>query len=277
MNTQPASTVLVLRTCGPDMKSEAESAKGFQWPESGPVACNDWDPKPACGNGLHGLLWAQGDFGQLSRRHDAKFLVVEVEASAIVSLEDGQKVKFPRGNVIMCTTKWWEAIAFIKARAPKPEKLEASSDARRGHASATGDSGHASATGNYGHASATGNYGHASATGYSGHASATGNYGHASATGDSGRASATGDSGRASATGNYGHASATGNYGHACVLNVNGGRAKAKENGLVAVAWWDEAAKRGRLAVGYVGEDGIKADTWYGVRDGKLAEMPATV
>ncbi len=247
-STTTPETVLVLRTCGPDLKSEAESSGGFQWPESGPVECPDWDPKPSCGNGLHGLLWAQGDYGMTSKRHDAKWLVVEVLAADIVSIDNGQKVKFPRGTVVLCTAKWWEAIAFVKARAPKPAKLESS---------ATGDSGHASATGYSGHASATGNSGHASATGYSGHASATGYSGHASA------------------TGNYGHASATGYSGHACVLNVNGGRAKAKENGLVAVAWWDEPAKRGRLAVGYVGEDGIKADTWYGVRDGKLAEMPA--
>ena len=218
----PASdTVLILRSCGPDMKSECEYANGFTWPESGPVECADWDPKPACGNGLHGLLWAQGNFGMLSQKHDAKFLAVEVMASDIVSLDNGEKVKFPRGNVVMCSAQWWKVIEYIKARAPKPAKLEAHNDQRRGHASATGDSGHASATGS------------------------------------------------------YGHASATGSYGHACALNVNGGRAKAGENGLVAVAWWDESARRGRLAVGYVGEDGIKPNTWYGVTGGKLVEMPA--
>lgn len=36
------NTVLVLRTCN----TERQSYKGFQWPVSGPVACEDWDPTP---------------------------------------------------------------------------------------------------------------------------------------------------------------------------------------------------------------------------------------
>jgi hypothetical protein len=102
-------------------------------------------------------------------------------------------------------------------------------------AAATKDKQLASATGYYGHASATGNYGHASATGYSGHASATGNYGWAIA-------------------------------GHA-------GRAKAAANGALTILWWNEKDKRYRVAVGYVGEKGIKADTWYVVEKGKFVEV----
>jgi len=92
------------------------------------------------------------------------------------------------------------------------------------------------------------------ATGDSGHAAATGNYGHAAATGDSGHAAATGDS------------------GHAAALSYNG-KAKAGTNGAVVLAWWD--GKRGRFLVGYVGEDGIEADTWYRAVDGKLAKVAA--
>jgi hypothetical protein len=40
---------------------------------------------------------------------------------------------------------------------------------------------------------------------------------------------------------------------------------RAGKNGLIAAVWHDEVAKRGRMLVGYVGEDGIKADTWYRV------------
>ena len=39
---------------------------------------------------------------------------------------------------------------------------------------------------------------------------------------------------------------------------------------MVQVKWWD--GERYRIATGYVGEDGIEANTAYCVRDGKLVE-----
>ncbi len=93
-----------------------------------------------------------------------------------------------------------------------------------------------------------------------------------SAAGNSGHASATGNSGHASATGYSGHASATGDYGIGCALG-NDSRVRAGENGAVIATYWCEEAERRRVVVGYVGEDGIKADTWYVVRDGKLMEV----
>ncbi len=89
-------TVLVMRTCAADMSSHG----GFVWPKSGPVACKDWDKAAHCGNGLHGLLWGEGDSSLLSWTEGAKWLVVEVSASAIVELNG--KVKFPSGEVIYC-------------------------------------------------------------------------------------------------------------------------------------------------------------------------------
>ena len=71
-------------------------------------------------------------------------------------------------------------------------------------------------------------------------------------------------SGSASATGYRGSASATGKYAVAASLGLVG-RSKASELGIIIVAWWDESSKRKRVRVGYVGEDGIEADTWYRV------------
>jgi hypothetical protein len=278
----PPETVLVLRTAAAD----GSSYDGFRWPESGPVEAPDWAPVAECGRGLHGWLWGQGDWSLKCKDDDARWIVVEVVKADVIDL--GAKVKFPRGIVLATFGHWRDAMAFIRARRPVDEGMtvatgdygHASATGYYGHASATGDSGHASAAGDYGHASAagdsghasaTGDSGHASATGYSGHASATGHYGHASATGHSGHASATGDSGHASATGDSGHASATGDSG----WSVGGyhSRVKAAENGALTALYWDEAAKRPRVAVAYVGEDGIKADTWYRVEAGRFVEV----
>ena len=48
------------------------------------------------------------------------------------------------------------------------------------------------------------------------------------------------------------------------------GTATAGDWGTVQVKWWD--GERYRIATGYVGEDGIKANTPYRVVDGKLVE-----
>jgi hypothetical protein len=261
--SEPAK-VLVLRTCDANLRSRSGE---FQWASVGEITvAPDWSPAKECGNGLHGWLWGSGDWSLKENGKDAVWLVIEVDADKIVDL-DG-KVKFPSGKTLAVENAWNTAMGFIRGYASFPQG-ENVATGHYGHASATGNSGHASATGYYGHASATGYYGHASATGSSGHASATGHYGHASATGYYGHASATGSSGHASATGHYGHASATGNYGWA-VAGYNG-KAKAGKDGCIMVAFYD--GKRMRVLVGYVGEDGIKADTLYCVENGKLKEV----
>jgi hypothetical protein len=90
---------LVLRTCNADMTSHGK----FKWPESGCVFAPDWDPKPECGNGLHGLLHGCGDGGLLNWDDDAKWMAVSVKADTIVELNG--KVKFPKAEVLAVGTR----------------------------------------------------------------------------------------------------------------------------------------------------------------------------
>ena len=86
--------VYVLRTCNSDLTSHG----GFQWVSAGYIRCPDWDPKPECGFGLHGSLpWGQGG-NYMDWSPDAKWLVCECEADALVYLNN--KVKFPECNVV---------------------------------------------------------------------------------------------------------------------------------------------------------------------------------
>jgi len=85
-------------------------------PSEGPVKCPDWDPKPICGNGLHGLLWGSGNSTLLDWEKLAKWLVIEVDEDKIVNLY-GDKVKFPCGNVIYSGNRE-EAFSIIRAKAP---------------------------------------------------------------------------------------------------------------------------------------------------------------
>jgi hypothetical protein len=193
--------VLCLRTCDANRRGYG----CFQWPESGPVEAPDWSAEPCCGKGLHGLLWGEGDAGHLSAVEDAVWMVVEVDATAVVDLRG--KVKFPRGEVVYCGMRD-EAVAYILAH---------------------GGAGRACA---YARVTA-GDEGTATA-GYRGTATA----------GDRGTATA-GD--RGTATAGY------------------RGTATAGDEGTVCVHWYDGTASRYRLAVGYVGEDGIEANVPYRV------------
>ena len=83
----------MLRTCWADMTSRG----GFRWPKRGQVTVPDWNPKPVCGGGLHGLLWGRGSSGLLDWSEDAVWQVVGINEWVEI---DGNKIKVPAGYVI---------------------------------------------------------------------------------------------------------------------------------------------------------------------------------
>jgi hypothetical protein len=135
-------------------------------------------------------------------------------------------------------------VVYCGTRETAPKWLSEHGGAGRAIASGT-------ATAGYGGTATAGDSGTATA-GYGG--TATAGYGGTATAGDSGTATA-GDSG-----------TATAGYG---------GTAKTGEIGIIVCRWWDVNKERYRLAVGYVGEDGIKANTFYRANEsGKLVEVP---
>lgn len=110
-----------------------------------------------------------------------------------------------------------------------------------------------------------------------------------SSSGDSSTAASSGDSSKAASSGNYSKAASSGNYstaassgdyskaeatGEMTVAMVAGtnGKARAGNKGAFALAW--NSGEQIRIAVGIVGEEGIKADTWYRVDgSGNLVEV----
>ena len=86
--------MLFLRTTDADAKSYG----GFQWPrEVGAVVeAPDWNPKPECGNGLHGLLDGLGESSHLSFNPGAIWWIVDADDAVYL---DG-KWKFQRCTVL---------------------------------------------------------------------------------------------------------------------------------------------------------------------------------
>jgi len=223
---------LVLRTCDPDMTS----FDGFKWPNEGDVEAPDWDPKPKCGKGLHGLLHGCGSGNLLSGKPDAKWLVVKVLKGATVDLEG--KVKFPKGTVVYAGTKE-EAVKIIAEAYPGEPVVFANRHSGDDGVSTSGDYGNS--TSGDGGTSISGGDGE-STSGYRG-TSTSGDYGK-STSGDYGK-STSGDCG-ISISG-YGGISASGIRGE---LHIRG-----------------HYGFRFRTAVAYVGENGIEPNVAYKLDD----------
>jgi len=249
--------VLVLRTCRADMSSYG----GFKWPASGYVEAPDWLPTAECGNGLHGWLWGEGDGNLGNWEHDAKWLVVEVDADKVIDL--GGKVKFPSGEVVFCGSRL-DATNYLVKRAPGKAVI--------GAAVVVGDCGKATA-GERGKATA-GERGKATA-GYCGTATAghggtaTAGAGGTATAGKNGTATAgrggtatAGDNGKATA-GSYGTATA-GHQGTATAGNY--GTATAGYGGILCLKYFDGG--RWRIKTAYVGEGGILPNVMYKLDDG---------
>lgn len=102
--------ILVLRTTDKDGKAYG----GFQWPTSGMVEAPDWDGKPECGGGLHGLPKGVGHAGYLNTDGVAQVVKVD-KLDGYIEFED--KCKFKRGDVIFFG-ELQEAANIIKAQYP---------------------------------------------------------------------------------------------------------------------------------------------------------------
>jgi hypothetical protein len=257
----PPETTLVIRTCDVNLRGHG----GFQWPRSGPVECPDWDPKPACGNGIHGLAWGNGDWSNTSRDADAVWMVVGVKTADLVWIGK-DKVKFARGTVVLCGTLAEATARCLCGPEAMAETMRSATEWERAH---RGTYSKAASSGAYSKAASSGAYSTAASSGDSSKAASSGAYSTAASSGYSSTAASSGDSSKAASLGDSSKAASSGASGIAASIG-NNGSAKAGPNGIVIVTYWVAAEKRYRACVGNVGEDGILADTWYVVRGGKL-------
>ena len=107
--------------------------------------------------------------------------------------------------------------------------------------------------------------------GYQSAASNTGDYSAASNTGNRSAASNTGDYSAASNTGDYSAASNTGNRSAAEVSGSHSvaaafgieSKARASENSAIVLCYRNDEGELIHIRASKVGENGIKADTWY--------------
>ena len=221
---------LVLRTSDKNGKAYG----GFQWPTSGMVECPDFKKSASCGNGLHGILWPDGDWSDIKDYGGEEiWQVVKVLEADLIKF-DG-KVKFPRGEVIYSGNM---AVAFNMVAKEFLAQIPTSYASVDANDPLTTDKKNAQ----------IGSSGDSARIGSSGH------YARIGSSGDSARIGSSGDSARIDATGKDAVIACAGS-----VLKF-----KAAEGSCISALWHD--GNRTRFAVGYVGEN-IKADVWYTISE----------
>ena len=215
----------VLRTADGDRLSRG----GFQWPESGPVACPDWSPVAECGRGLHGIPWGVGDLWLLALGDAAAtWQVVEVVAAEAVEIFD--KVKFPRGFVCYSGAQGG-AMALL-------------ADRRLLAYAATG--------GKYSPVSSSGKYSPVSSSGYTSPVSSSGKYSPVSSSGDESHAKATGANCPVAALGRHARVMAGPGGAMAAVYYDAAGRPRfavghVGDGGIEAGVWYEADPATGTL------------------------------
>ena len=241
--------ILVLRTSG----ANGESYGGFVWPKSGIASAPDWDGKPKCGGGLHGLPRGCGSGSYLSWDDNVTAQIVRVDTSNNY-IDLGDKCKFERGEVVYFGNLH-DAIEIMVAYYPDLPII--------GKTATAGDRG--TATAGYRGTATAGDSGTATA---GDRGTATAGYSGTATAGDSGTATA-GDRGTATA-GNYGTATA-GNCGTATAGDMGTatagdmGTATSGNDGVIAIRRWN--GKRYKFEIGYIGEDGLLPNVKYRLDD----------
>ena len=286
--------VLILRRIPQDRTTDGNGkGKPFIWPSGvgAVVECPDWNPEPVCGDGLHG--WPLG-FG-LGEGCDYDiigdiWLVVGCKPEDVAGeLEKGAKCKFRKGTIRL-EGSFGAAMQFVQPAFDDCVAAMAKEDLS-GHSSTAASSGHSStaaSSGEYSKAASSGKYstaassGHSSTAASSGHSStaaSSGEYSKAASSGKYSKAASSGHSSKAASSGEYSKAASSGEYcsaealGENTVSSIAGtGSVRAGKRGAFSVAFYTEETGWDIL-VGKIGRDGIEADTWYVVRDGKLVKQ----
>ena len=237
-------------------------------------------PVEACESGFHSV---ENPMDLFAYYEPATSLYAEVEASGEISRHDADsKIASARLHVkvaLSIPNLIGRAIAWITAQCNPATSTHTDVDSSA--SSATGYSSASSATGYRSASSATGYSSASSATGYSSASSATGDRSASSATGDSSASSATGYRSASLATGYEGtseilpHAE---NESLKAVAIATGEKGKVRAPAGSAIVLVERDENDGsilHIRASKIGDNGIKPDVWYLLKDGEFVEVEA--
>ncbi|EMF5608521.1 hypothetical protein RPU36_002099 [Acinetobacter baumannii] len=214
----------------------------------------------ACGSGFHACEYPLDVFGYYAPGELNRFAVVEQSGDLS---RDSSDTKVASKSI---TIKAEVDIPFLVKAAIEYTTSRCEPIKKESHAFADQDRGQAVATGDKSASSATGNWAASSATG---------DNSASSATGDNSASSATGYKSASSATGNWAASLTTGHYSESQIKDQEAdqygvaistgyeGKAKASEGSAIVLTHRNSDGEILHIRASKVGENGIKADTWY--------------
>jgi hypothetical protein len=203
--------------------------------------------------------------GELSRHgDDSKIASAKINIKAELSLPQfiGYAIDWVKQACNM--EKPYFSGGNVRSASGDYSQLAASGDYSK--LAASGDYSKLAASGDYSKLAASGDYSKLAASGNSSKLAASGNSSKLAASGYYSQLAASGDSSQLAASGYSSKLAASGESSIA-VASAIGCAAKAGELGCIALTRWVASEKRYRMSVAYVGENGIKADTFYCLDD----------
>ena len=238
------------------------ACRGYQY-EMGKTYEHKGDVK-ACESGFHSCEYPLDVFGYYAPC-ESKFAVVK--ASGKIS-KDGDDSKIASAKIT------------IETEINLPEMVKKAVEWIKGKVD--WDAAKVSNTGDYSAATNTGDYSAATNTGFQSAATNTGDYSAATNTGDYSAATNTGNYSAATNTGNRSAATNTGNRSAAEVSGKQSiavalgwqSKAKAGIDGAIVCVYRNDVGDLIHIKASKVGENNIKADTWYMLdSDGEFVEV----
>ena len=246
----------MLRTCSSKMEGSGQRLKNgstvesepFIWEEGKVLVADDYDERPVCGGGLHGLRDGLGNWSLLDWDPNAIAVIFENVDCPVIAIDD-EKVKVQKAQIVKIgplPTLLAEFLPNYIRELTSILEVDVITISR-GSDNLTNDKRNAQI-------GSSGNYAKIGSSGYSAQIGSSGDYAQIGSSGDYAQI---GSSGKDSVIASAG-------------LN---GKAKIGENGAIALTYTD-SADRYRIAVGYEGE-GLKAGVWYSVNsNGEFIEVP---
>ena len=110
------------------------------------------------------------------------------------------------------------------------------------------------------------NFSQLASSGYCSQLASSGYCSQLASSGNYSKLSSSGDYSKLASSGNSSQLASSGDNSIISICGVNG-RAKGGKNCALSLSRWVESEKRYRISVAYVGENGIKQDTWYMLDD----------